>query len=393
MSSNRILAESALLGAVLADPPAHQHLLDIVQAADFERPWHVQVLAAMNRLRARAVLPGALAVYEEIQKDGDVPATVARDGVVLANLIEASPRPAHARAYAAMVVESGIRQQLDLAGARLAQASETGDLGAALDQAGQTSVVIGACRSRWFVLPDVVSSQLPAVPRWQPVQQIRIVARAGRTTTSRSALRARELEAAKPAAAQPSPVSPAQHKAVAHLDAGPDHGDASAEIPDLRALRDLVAAPSAIARVRGWLRPEHFTLPEHGQLYAVMRDLHASRQPVDPLTVAWEASRRGITADPASMCGGTGAFAVASARNVCRHGTLARIERAGLGIQADSADAALSPPRLLQSAGTRIHNLEPELSRDRHLLLGIAVDRDADGYLHSAHYLDREAGN
>ena len=118
MSTNRIRAERALLGAVLADPPAHHHLLDFVQADDFERPWHTQVLAAMQRVLARGKVPDAMAVYEEVQKDADMPASIARDGVLLANLIEASPRPGHARAYAAMVVECGIRQRLDLAGAR-----------------------------------------------------------------------------------------------------------------------------------------------------------------------------------------------------------------------------------------------------------------------------------
>jgi replicative DNA helicase len=198
MSTSRIRAERALLGAVLADPPAHQHLLDIVEVDDFVRPWHGQVLAAMRRIRGWQVLPEALAVYNEIQKDVDLPATVARDGVLLANLIEASPRPAHAPAYAAMVVEGGVRQQLDLTGARLAQASQTGDLGAALHQARQTSVVIDADQSRWAALPEVVRSQLPAVPRGQPVQQIRVITRAGRATVAQSAPRARELGAAKP---------------------------------------------------------------------------------------------------------------------------------------------------------------------------------------------------
>lgn len=72
MSNNRIRAERALLGAVLADPPAHHHLLDFVQADDFERPWHAQILAAMQRVRARGEVPDALAVYEEIQKDADL---------------------------------------------------------------------------------------------------------------------------------------------------------------------------------------------------------------------------------------------------------------------------------------------------------------------------------
>ena len=262
MTSNRIRAERALLGAVLADPPAHHHLLDVVEADDFERPWHAQVLAAMQRLRARGAPPEALAVYEESQKDADLPASVARDGVLLADLIEASPRPGHARAYAAMVVECRIRQRLNLAGARLAQASQTGDLGAALHQAGQASVVIDACQSRWVALPDAIRRQLPAVPRGQPVQRMRVVPRAGRAGATTALARG---SAAARSRAQALPVTARQYQAVADQEMDPDCGHPSYEVCGARALRDLIAAPSQIALVRGWLRPEHFAWPEAAQ--------------------------------------------------------------------------------------------------------------------------------
>ena len=324
MSSNRVRAERALLGSVLADPPAHHHLLDLVEGDDFERPWHAQVLAAMQRVRGRGGLPEALAVYEEIQNDADLPASVARDGVLLANLMEASPRPGHARAYAAMVVEGGIRQRLDLAGERLAQASQTGDLGSAVHQACQTSVVIDACQSRWTALPDTIRSQLPAVPRGQRVSRMRIVPQAGRVGT-RTPLPARSSAAARSRPRpQVLPVTAQQYQARADLEMHSDCGHPSDEVCGARALRDLIAAPAQIALVRGWLRPEHFARPEHGLLYAVLRDLHAYWQPVDQLTVTWQAGRRGIIADPATLSGGTGAFAVASARDVYRLAMLAR---------------------------------------------------------------------
>jgi len=391
MTSNRIRAERALLGAVLADPPAHHHLLDVLEPDDFERSWHAQVLAAMQRVRARGAHPEALAVYAEIQEDADLPACVARDGVLLANLIEASPRPGHAPAYAAMVVEGGIRQRLDLAGARLAQARQAGDLGAALHQACQTSAVIDACQSRWTALPDVIRSQLPAVLRGQPVRPMRIVPRAGRAAV-RTSLLARDSAAAR-SRPRPrvSPVTARLHHAIADQETHLNCGRPSDDVSGARALRDLIAAPSQIALVRGWLRPEHFARPEHGQLYAVLRDLHAFRQPVDQLTVTWQAGRCGITADPASLSGGTGAFAVSSARDVYRLAMLARVERAALGIQADAADAAKSPPQLLKSAAARISALEPELSQDRQLLPGLMTDRSTEGYRHSPRHTDREA--
>jgi replicative DNA helicase len=92
------------------------------------RPWHAQVLAAMCRARARGVLPGPAEAYRELQADPDLPRTVAADAVPLASLMEAAPRPEHAPAYASMVVEGGIRRRIHLAGARLVQACEDGDL-------------------------------------------------------------------------------------------------------------------------------------------------------------------------------------------------------------------------------------------------------------------------
>ena len=120
MHSLSIRAEQAMLGAVLSDPAGQQHILDLVEPADMRRPWHGQVLAAMERLRQREVAPGPLEVYRELQNDPDLPSGIARNGVLLADLMEAAPRTMHAGAYAAMVIEGGIRQRMGLAAGRRA---------------------------------------------------------------------------------------------------------------------------------------------------------------------------------------------------------------------------------------------------------------------------------
>ena len=89
---------------------------------------------------------------------------------------------------------------------------------------------------------------------------------------------------------------------------------AEAEAAGQQALRDLAAGPGHIAHVRRWLRPEYFARGQDGDLFAVMRDLDAVGRPVDPVTVTWEAARRGIQADPDQFVGGNAPFAVASAR-------------------------------------------------------------------------------
>src|SRR6266540_772388 len=57
-----------MLGAVLSDPAGRQHVLDLVEPADMSRPWHGQVLAAMQRLRERSASPGPSEVYRELEE-------------------------------------------------------------------------------------------------------------------------------------------------------------------------------------------------------------------------------------------------------------------------------------------------------------------------------------
>ena len=123
-------------------------------------------------------------------------------------------------------------------------------------------------------------------------------------------------------------------------------------------MRDLAADQSQLAAVRGWLRPEHFARAGHGELYAVMQDMAAAGKLVDPVTVTWEAARRGVRADPARLAGGTGVFAVASAREVRRHGLLAQAAHIGQAIQLDAADPACSAGQLVEAAIGRMRILE-----------------------------------
>src|SRR5215472_17711291 len=105
MNSLTVQAEQATLGAVLADPAAQQHVLDLVEPDDFQRPWHAQVLAAMRRVQKGGRLPGPEEVYTELRRDPDLSRSMSADAMPLADLMSASPRPGHAPAYAAIVME------------------------------------------------------------------------------------------------------------------------------------------------------------------------------------------------------------------------------------------------------------------------------------------------
>jgi replicative DNA helicase len=278
----------------------------------------------MQRARGRGVLPDPAQVYRELQGDPDLPASVSRDAVPLANLMEAAPRAGHAQAYSVMVVEGGIRRRLDLAASRMVHASGTGELDAVLHQAAQARRELAVCEARWLALPEHLRGEAPAS--------------GGQVRDDAGAVRPRA----------------AAREAMARL------GGPAAEAAGARAVWDLLAAPSQLAQVREWLRPGHFARPAHAELYAVMQDMDKAGKPVDAVTVTWEAARRGVATDPARLEGGTGPFAVASAREVHRHGVLAQAAQTGRDIQADAADRSCSPDELMRSAGDRLHALEAQ---------------------------------
>jgi hypothetical protein len=357
-------AEQALLGAVLCDPARHQHALDRVEPGDMLRPWHGQVLAAMRRLRDRGQLPDAPAVYRELRADPDLPASVSRDAVPLASLMEAAPRPQHAPAYAAIVVEAAIRRNLSLSASRLAQSAEPGDLAEALRQAASIRDDITACAARWASIPQhgrPPGSESRAAKNPRPRngstapgparRQDMLLTLNGAVPGNPASLATRPF----PSASRPSAEAGLARAACPRPQADEAAGQASA-----RALRDLIDEPSHLDQVARWLQPAHFDSLAHGQLYAVLLDMRAAGQPIDPVTVSWQAARHQLRTTPALLSGGTGAFAVATARDVHRLGTLAQITRAATAMQADAADLSIPPGTALHRAAAR---LEPVLAQ------------------------------
>src|ERR1043166_9723629 len=128
-----IRAEQALLGSVLSDPEGQENVLSLVRTGDFQRPYHGQVLAAMQRVQACGRQPGPREVYQEIGNDPDLPRGVAGNAALLADLMHVAPRPAHSSAYASMVIGGGVRRQIVLAASRMHQAAVGRDLATAVE--------------------------------------------------------------------------------------------------------------------------------------------------------------------------------------------------------------------------------------------------------------------
>ncbi len=368
-----IQAEQALLGAVLSDAVGQQHVLDWLCPDDMHRPYHGQVLAAMQRLRARGVPPGPHEVRAELGKDPHLPATVARDGVRLVELMERSPREGHAPAYAAMVIDASIHDGLGLAGSRLAQAAEAGNLDGALRQARQARRDAEAAAARWEALPEQLRRELP-VPGRDATVGAEIARRAKAVRDELARLRddmwvtgSHDVQERLAGIAQQiaetaalSASRTARRQAAAEARPHSNEAHAAGE----RALRDLAAGPQHLSDVQGWLKPPHFASRRHGELYQLMADLHAAGRPVDPVTVSWEAARRGVAMTPeqvsAAVAGGTAAFAVPSARSAHEHGVLAQTAQAGCDIQAQASDPASSPRLLLRATRQRLCDVQRE---------------------------------
>jgi hypothetical protein len=370
--SSDVGAEQALLGAVLADPPGQQYVLGLVEPGDMFRPWHGQVLAAMQRLAARGQLPSPQNVYQEVQHDPDLPRSVALNAVPLVDLLGKSPRVAHAGTYAAIVVESGIRRHLQLAGSRVAQAAEDGDLDVALGQAAKARAGLVTCAGRWTALPARLRSdpgrllvEDPRRPGREDTGRLATPSHANPSLSQNGVVRHdATIAVGQPGEAATTPATfPARPRVPGAASSSRSSGP-TAMAAFGAALRDLIDDPCQLAAVRSWLRPEHFTHAASGRLYAALLDMDASGQPIDPVTVAWAAGRRGLRTDPARLAGGTGPFAVASAREVRRLGMLAQITDAGIAIQRDAADPQLAPPRLILAAARLLESVRDDAMRE-----------------------------
>ena len=368
-----IRAEQAMLGSVLADPDGQGWLLDLVDADDMTRPYHGQVLGAMSRARRTGGSPDPMAVREELGKDPDLPRPISHDGVLLADLMEAAPRSDHGPAYAAMVISTGIRRRVELAASRMRQAAESKDASFALRMARQARGELDRCRARWEALPEPMRRELPPSPTRRGPKDItaRLAAVRNEIRDLRHDLCAGASEQLAGLASIARQVADVAEASASQRErqAGGLLADPEAEEAGLRALRDLAAAPSQVAAVRGWLRPEHFSRASHGELYAVMVAMADAGKPVDPVTVTWEAARRGVVLDAADLVGGTGAFAVASAREVQRHGVVAQVARLAREIEAAAADPA-SSPALLWRVAERLGRRDREPVPHRHHVAG-----------------------
>lgn len=238
-------AEQSLLGALLLEP---HRLADIgdLNAGQFGNHAHGALFQAM-----RAVPPPAPEIHRSDPAWLDTVLAAARPHApgltasYLHTLIQVCPWPRHAPAYSRMIRADHARRTLLMHAERLAQTATDVTLpnpaATALEQADTLAQFL-----------DTLAGQFAPHPGSRP-----------RTSV---------------------PGTPTVHSSEEALD------------EERLLLATATAHPAELKNMR-WLQPDDFTLPLHATVWQCLTALVHNGEPVDPVTVLWEAQHRGLLAD------------------------------------------------------------------------------------------------
>ncbi|MFE3329030.1 DnaB-like helicase N-terminal domain-containing protein [Streptomyces sp. NPDC059176] len=299
-------AEQALLGALLLEPHRIK-ALGALHQADFASAGHVAVFDAMTSLTPPPPdLHASKPVWLTAVLTRAQPAARGLTAAYLHQLITACPDPAHAPAYAAIVRAGHARRTLRAHAEHLVHTA--GDP----NSEDQPTAALTAADKLASVL-DHLAGRFPAHSSTLP-----------RT---------------------PLPAHPGRD---------PDNEDVEDERLLLAA---LCARPRPTEAVR-WLQPGDFTDPLHGQLFGCLLKVARRGDPVDPVTVLWEAQHQGLitpTLPPAELLGmladGSTVGPEHWAELVLRRSMLARAHTIGLTVLAHTQDDTNTTGQLF--TGTR----------------------------------------
>ncbi|WP_436318372.1 DnaB-like helicase N-terminal domain-containing protein [Streptomyces caniferus] len=314
-------AEQAVLGAVLLDP-GQLRQLDWLTPEHFHRPVHQALFAALRKLHADRHPASAAGNSVPLSWVTDAVAEAGRHvrGLTASythSLISACPRPGHAPVYGRMVLEGAIHRSITEHAIRLHQAARAdalqGDVEGSLRCAGVLREVLTDLARRWGTEPRPVD---PGTP--------------------------------------PDPGSPAT----------PAPGWSNVAEEEQILLGVLAERPKGLEEVVGWLRPADFADPARGEVYQCLGALHHRGEPVDRITLLWEAQRRGLLADGTlsrdqitAICDGVGpGSAEWLGEQVMRSSVTRTAAASARAIRALAEDETLAPGRLINHA---LHALGP----------------------------------
>ncbi|MFD3760483.1 DnaB-like helicase N-terminal domain-containing protein [Streptomyces sp. NPDC058622] len=313
-------AEQALLGALFLDP----HRIKAIGRLDpthFSSARHRALFAAMTELTPPAPdLHAKAPVWINAVHAQARPHSRGLALSYLHTLAGACPEPAHAPAYARMVRSDHARRTIRAHAELLIQAATDAGL-------PDPAAVTLRRADELAALVDRLAATFPSHPGSLP-----------RT---------------------PAPALPS-------LQDGPDIASEEQLL-----LSTATAYPAALPPMR-WLRPEDFTTVLYGGLYRCLASLSGRGEPVDKVTVLWEAQQHGLL---------TAAFGPHEAlellatpagppeywgEQILRRSLLRQAHLAGLHIQAFTEDLANSPHQMITGSRRTLANLTAVRTRWQH---------------------------
>ncbi|MFD8351468.1 DnaB-like helicase N-terminal domain-containing protein [Streptomyces coelicoflavus] len=295
-------AEQALLGALLLDPHRLADLTGITTDS-FSDPVHSAVFAALRTLPA----PDPAEHAQNAHWLDRVLTTATRQvrGLMapyLHTLIQVCPWPRHAPAYARMVEAEHARRRLRVATEHFLTTARDASLPHPVDAVLTEADTLAA-------LVDDIATRFPP--------------------------RAGVLPRTPPSVAVSAPASEALGEERVLLATAADH-------------------PAEIDSVR-WLLPEDFTVPLHAGLWQCLTALARRQEPVDPVTILWEAQQRGLLrgTEPGEILQfltGPQVSVTHWAERALQRSLLATAEHTGRRIKAYTEDPATTPFQLVAGA-------------------------------------------
>ena len=313
-------AEQALLGALLLDP---HRLGDVsgIAANSFSTAAHAALFAAISTLPP----PDPAEHAKNANWLNHVLATGREQArgltaSYLHTLIQVCPWPRHAPAYARMVEAEHARRRLQTAAERLVHTVHDTSLPHPVQTVLATADALAA------VVDDITS-------RFPP--------RAGMLP----------LTAATPPAIAPDYTETVQEEQLL--------------------LATATAHPADIESVP-WLLPDDLTLPLHAGLWQCLIALARRRDPVDPVTVLWEAQQRGLLEDGSEpgevlrMLAEPAGSVEHWGERALRRSLLATADYTGRRIEAYAGDPANTPFQLVVGARRALADIGAVRARWQH---------------------------
>ncbi|MFF7728770.1 DnaB-like helicase N-terminal domain-containing protein [Streptomyces sp. NPDC008001] len=305
-----VLAEQALLGALLLRPRHLVVTVNWLEARHFYLPHHAALYSTMRKLAA----DGHPALADRHSSDQGLDwlkratalATQQAPGLTPSHahtLVNICPQPDHAAAYGRMVLAGHTRRSIAEHAQRLADTTRS-TRGSRLQAATVSAQA------------DTLASALDELAEhWH--------AHPGATNRGGS----------------PPPLRKLPPNAQRHAD-------------EQAFLSAVTTRPHELRDIRAYLTPEDFASPLHQQLYRCLSALHHRGEPIDPVTVVWEAQHRGVLADATpetvlTTCARSGNDPAYWAAQLLDHALISTAATSAQHIEHAAADSTITPHRLI----------------------------------------------